>query len=67
MTPTALAASPVTAAAVRTMRGVDVIVETVSGAMQAQLLSFVKDSAWFVSGDTDVVVHLHDITSIRVA
>ena len=53
-------------ASLRSFVGAQVVVETADGTTRAQLLSCVRDSAWFVSGDTDLVLHLHDIRSVRV-
>jgi hypothetical protein len=44
-----------------------VIVRTASGLLRGTLLSCVKGSAWFVVDDTDVVVPLDDIISVRPA
>ena len=67
MSTTALAATDgrLTMAAMRSFIGLDVIVETVAGAAKGRLLSCVRDSAWFVVDDDDVVLHLGDIVSIR--
>jgi hypothetical protein len=43
------------------------VVRTGSALWRGTLLSCVKDSAWFVVDDTDVVVSLHDLVSVRPA
>jgi hypothetical protein len=69
MSPIALhaAPAPVTRAELRPLLGADVVVRTNAGATSARLLSVVRDSAWFVSGDADLVLHLDEIRSIRTA
>jgi hypothetical protein len=47
--------------------GIDVIVRTAATLWRGRLLSCVKDSAWFIVDDDDVVVHLDQIQSIRAA
>jgi hypothetical protein len=51
----------------RPLLGSLVIVRTASGLLRGTLLSCVKGSAWFVVDDTDVVVALDDIISVRPA
>jgi hypothetical protein len=58
---------PLTPQALRPLLGIDVIVRTPATLWRGRLLSCVKDSAWFVVDDDDVVVHLDQIQSIRVA
>ncbi|HZA00258.1 MAG TPA: hypothetical protein VE575_15970 [Acidimicrobiales bacterium] len=53
--------------ALRPLLGTDVIVRTPVSLWRGRLLSCVRDSAWFVVDDDDVVVHLHEILSIRAA
>ena len=67
MSRTALAAADnsVTRNTLRSLVGFPVVVETADGQAQAQLLSCVRESAWFVVGDTDVVLPLDQILSIR--
>jgi hypothetical protein len=69
MTPTTVAeAQPMlTARLLRPLLGSLVIVRTASGLLRGTLLSCVKGSAWFVVDDTDVVVALDDIISVRPA
>jgi hypothetical protein len=57
--------APVTLASLRAFLGTDVVVETATGRTPARLLSAVRDSAWFVTNDTDLVVQLDDIVSVR--
>jgi hypothetical protein len=45
----------------------DVLVRTPAALWRGTLLSCVRDSAWFVVDDVDVVVHLDAILSIRPA
>jgi hypothetical protein len=58
---------PVTLQALRPLMGIDVVVSTAATLWRGRLLSCVKDSAWFVVDDDDVVVHLDQIHSIRAA
>jgi len=58
---------PLSPQALRPLLGIDVIVRTPATLWRGRLLSCVKDSAWFVVDDDDVVVHLDQIQSIRVA
>ena len=69
MRPTAVDRSPnrLTPQALRPLLGIDVIVRTAVNLWRGRLLSCVKDSAWFVVDDDDVVVHLDQIESIRAA
>ncbi|HEX6569600.1 MAG TPA: hypothetical protein VF015_10555, partial [Acidimicrobiales bacterium] len=53
--------------ALRPLLGIDVVVSTAATLWRGRLLSCVKDSAWFVVDDDDVVVHLDQIRSIRAA
>jgi hypothetical protein len=55
----------VTPRLLRPLLGSRVIVRTASVTLCGTLLSCVKGSAWFVVGDTDVVLHLDDIVSVR--
>jgi hypothetical protein len=56
---------PVTARALRPLLGADVLVRTASAFWQGTLLSCVRDSAWFVIDDTDIVIPIDDIVSIQ--
>jgi hypothetical protein len=58
---------PLTPQALRPLLGIDVIVRTTATFWRGRLLSCVKNSAWFVVDDDDVVVHLDQIQSIRAA
>jgi hypothetical protein len=58
---------PLTPQTLRPLLGIDVIVRTPATLWRGRLLSCVKDSAWFVVDDDDVVVHLDQIQSIRTA
>jgi hypothetical protein len=58
---------PLSPQALRPLMGIDVIVRTAATLWRGRLLSCVKDSAWFVVDDDDVVVHLDQIQSIRPA
>ena len=51
--------------ALRPLLGAGVIVRTFAATWRGTLLSCVKDSAWFVVDDSDVVLHLDEIISIR--
>ena len=51
--------------ALRPLVGNEVVIETADGTTRARLLSCVRDSAWFVSGDTDLVLQLDEIRSVR--
>jgi hypothetical protein len=42
-----------------------VIVRTFAATWRGTLLSCVKDSAWFVVDDADVVLHLDEILSVH--
>ena len=57
----------VTPRLLRPLLGRAVVVRTASALWRGTLLSCVKDSAWFVVEDDDVVVHLHDLVSVRAA
>ncbi len=58
---------PLTPQTLRPLLGIDVIVRTSATLWRGRLLSCVKDSAWFVVDDDDVVVDLDQIQSIRAA
>lgn len=51
--------------AIRPLLGGAVTVRTIAATLHGTLLSCVKDSAWLVVDDTDVVVHLDEIISIH--
>ena len=64
---TAVAGPALTPQALRPLLGIDVVVSTAAALWRGRLLSCVKDSAWLVVDDDDVVVHLDQIRSIRAA
>jgi hypothetical protein len=49
----------------RPLLGAVVIVRTFAATWRGTLLSCVKDSAWFVVDDADVVLHLDEILSVH--
>jgi len=51
--------------ALRPLLGAGVIVRTFAATWRGTLLSCVKDSAWFVVDDSDVVLHLDEIISVH--
>jgi hypothetical protein len=51
--------------ALRPLLGAAVIVRTFAATMRGTLLSCVKDSAWLVIDDSDVVLHFDEIISIH--
>jgi hypothetical protein len=51
--------------ALRPLLGTGVIVRTFAATWRGTLLSCVKDSAWFVVDDSDVVLHIDEIISIH--
>jgi hypothetical protein len=51
----------------RPLLGALVVVRTPSALWRGTLLSCVRDSAWFVVNDEDVVVHMNDLVSVRAA
>jgi hypothetical protein len=57
----------VTTRAIRPFLGAAVVVRTLAATWRGTLLSCVKDSAWLVVDDSDVVIHLDEIISIRSA
>ena len=67
MTTSTLPRPMVTSRALRALLGAEVVVRTSTALWCGTLLSCVKDSAWFVVDDTDVVVHLDDLVSVRPA
>ena len=67
MTPTVVESPAVTARVLRPLLGASVVVRTTTSLLRGTLLSCVRDSAWFVVDDTDVVVHVHDLVSVRAS
>jgi hypothetical protein len=65
MQPTLVEGTAVSPAVLRPLLGARVIVRTASALWRGTLLSCVKDSAWFVVDDADVVVPLDDLVSVR--
>jgi hypothetical protein len=57
----------VTTRRLRPLLGARVTVRTASSLLQGTLLSCVKDSAWLVVDDADVVLHLDDIAWVDAA
>jgi hypothetical protein len=55
----------VTAGVLRPLLGGRVVVRTASALWRGTLLSCVKDSAWFVVDDEDLVVPLDDLLSVH--
>lgn len=51
--------------ALRPLIGAVVVVRTLAATWRGTLLSCVKDTAWLVVDDTDVVVRLEEIVSIQ--
>jgi hypothetical protein len=64
---TASGAQAVTVRALRPLLGGEVVVCTASALWRGRLLSCVKNSAWFVVDDNDVVVQIDDLVSVRAA
>ena len=67
MTPSVIERPRVTAGILRPLLGRLVIVRSASTLWRGTLLSCVKDSAWFVVDDVDVVVPIDDLISVRPA
>ena len=67
MTPTVVESPAVTARVLRPLLGASVVVRTTTSLWRGTLLSCVRDSAWFVVDDTDVVVHVHDLVSVHAS
>ena len=67
MSPIVIDRPVVTVSVLRPLLGDSVVVRTVSALWRGTLLSCVKDSAWFIVDDTDVVVPLDDLVSVRAA
>jgi hypothetical protein len=65
--PTVRPSRTVSARTLRPLLGVPVVVRTSSALWRGVLLSCVRDSAWFVVDDADVVVPLADLVSVRAA
>lgn len=65
MQPTLVEGPAVSPAVLRPLLGARVIVRTASALWRGTLLSCVKDSAWFVVDDVDVVMPLDELVSVR--
>jgi hypothetical protein len=65
--PTVAGRPTVSARALRPLLGAPVVVRTPSALWRGTLLSCVRDSAWFVVNDEDVVVHMDDLVSVHAA
>ncbi|MDD9372029.1 MAG: hypothetical protein PV358_18050 [Acidimicrobiales bacterium] len=57
----------VTVSVLRPLLGDSVVVRTASALLRGTLLSCVKDSAWFIVDDVDVVVPLDHLLSVQAA
>ena len=67
MSPILIDRPVVTVSVLRPLLGDSVVVRTASALLRGTLLSCVKDSAWFIVDDVDVVVPLDDLLSVRAA
>ena len=67
MAPSVIDRPRVTAGVLRPLLGGLVIVRTASALWRGTLLSCVKDSAWFVVDDVDVVLPIDALVSVRPA
>ena len=67
MTPTLVESPAVTARVLRPLLGASVVVRTTTALWRGTLLSCVRDSAWFVVDDTDVVVHVDALVAVHPA
>ena len=65
--PSVLDRPVVTARILRPLLGGRVVVRTASALWRGTLLSCVKDSAWFVVDDEDVVLPIDDLVSVHAA
>ena len=65
LVPSVIDRPAVTAGVLRPLLGGRVVVRTASALWQGMLLSCVKDSAWFVVDDEDLVVPLDDLLSVH--
>jgi hypothetical protein len=65
MSPTVADPPVVTSPGLRPLLGRSVVVRTASALWRGTLLSCVKDSAWFVVDDADVVVPLDALVSVH--
>jgi hypothetical protein len=58
---------PVSTKGLRPLLGAAVVVRTLAATWRGTLLSCVKDSAWLVVDDVDVVLRLNEIVSVKPA
>lgn len=65
--PTVTSGPLVSTRTLRPLLGREVVVRTTAALWRGTLLSCVRDSAWFVVDDADVVVPLEDLVSVRAA
>jgi ribosome maturation factor RimP len=65
MSPTVADRPVVTPRALRPLLGRTVVVRTAATLWRGTLLSCVRDSAWLVVDDADVVLPLDDLVSVR--
>lgn len=63
-TPPATHRTSISSRGLRPLLGAAVVVRTFASTWRGTLLSCVKDSAWLVVDDVDVMIHLDDIISI---
>lgn len=59
------ASHPTSPRTMRSLLGSTVVVRTFAATWRGTLLSCVKDSAWLVVNDVDVMIDLEDIISVR--
>ena len=67
MSPTVIDPPAVTSRVLRPLLGAPVVVRTGSALWHGTLVSCVRDSAWFVVDDADIVVPLHHLVSVHPA
>jgi hypothetical protein len=67
MSPTVIDPPAVTPRVLRPLLGALVVVRTGSALWQGTLVSCVRDSAWFVVDDADIVVPLRHLVSVHPA
>ena len=65
VSPTVLEPPAMTARGLRPLLGAAVVVRTTNALWRGTLLSCVRDSAWFVVNDADIVVPIGDLVSVR--
>ena len=67
VSPSAVESPAMDVRGLRPLLGASVVVRTTTALWRGTLLSCVRDSAWFVVDDADVVVPLDDLVSVRMA